>query len=268
MMSPIHSETNFARHSEMISPGCFLTLLANSGRTLGISKVGTGCQQRRRRSRQVREIFLLNMVGGVATREIMRLAVLPQRRNKRATSYGGTTSECARSGRARRLEASFSDLGQDQLVEVRSEMALRSRVFSTSNSFSHFTSSVLNQPNSYRQRQNSPRSCRADGRHPLCRPLRDQHIDLPQILTISSRLVSLLRQLGLQDAKRNTASRTTSTGLSSSSSFVRSNPHACSTPSRHVRRRLPGLLAPPASFCSKRDLVRGMGTLCTHLVPT
>src|SRR5262249_3299307 len=62
------------------------------------------------------------------------------------------------------------------LSSVRSETALRSRLFSSSRSFRRFTCSVFNPPNSCPTDNTSPRSPRSDGLHPPCSgPARPEH---------------------------------------------------------------------------------------------
>src|SRR5262249_36632057 len=62
------------------------------------------------------------------------------------------------------------------LSSVRSETALRSRLFSSSRSFRRFTCSVFSPPNSWRHRNTSPRSRRSGGLRPPCSgPARPEH---------------------------------------------------------------------------------------------
>ena len=89
------------------------------------------------------------------------------------------------------------------LFSVKSETALRSRLFSSSRSFRRFTCSVFSPPNSWRHPDNtSPRSPRSGGLHPPCSgPARPEHRP------------AAVSQRSLQACiKRHTSSRTTSMG--------------------------------------------------------
>src|SRR5215813_7471172 len=103
------------------------------------------------------------------------------------------------------------------LSSVKSETALRSRLFSSSRSFRRFTCSVFSPPNSL-----APPIIRhlahpdlADCVHYVL-ALRDQNIDLPQLRNDLFRLVSLPCHCSPPGCQRHTSSRTTSMGVDQS----------------------------------------------------
>src|SRR5215831_2167581 len=81
------------------------------------------------------------------------------------------------------------------LSSVKSETALRSRLFSSSRSFRRFTCSVFSPPNSHLAHPDL-----ADCVHHVL-ALRDQNIDLPNFATISSGLYRFLAIAVLLDVK-------------------------------------------------------------------
>src|SRR5215831_7927925 len=98
------------------------------------------------------------------------------------------------------------------LSSVKSETALRSRLFSSSRSFRRFTCSLFSSSSSWRHREYvTSLTPIADCVHHVL-ALRDQNIDLPQLRNDLFRLVSLHCHCSPPGCQRHTSSRTTSMG--------------------------------------------------------
>src|SRR5215468_5441016 len=111
------------------------------------------------------------------------------------------------------------------LSSVKSETALRSRLFSSSKSFRRFTCSVFSPPNSW-----PPPIIRhlthpdlADCIHHVL-ALRDQNIDLPQLRDDLFGLVSLPCHCSPPGCQRHTSSRTTSMGVDHLDALIEPSP--------------------------------------------